>query len=126
MVIMPGEHDIDPRIFHCIKREFLAADCALDLPAHFEGKKRVVSHQDPHRVPRASRENIANEFHLILVDPAVLECKRAGSVDPQNRDAGELDERAKRLINEAAIASERREESTQHIVERHVVIAWHS
>src|SRR6185369_10456837 len=47
-------------------------------------------------------------------------------VHAQHGHPGQLDERAQGVVDEAAVARERREEATQHVVERHVVITGNS
>ena len=73
---------------------------------------------------RAKR--IADEGDLVLVDPAVLERQRARSVDPEHGKSRQLDERAQVVVDEAAIAGERRQETAKHVVERNIVVAGNS
>ena len=59
-------------------------------------------------------------------DAAVLEGQRARGVDAEHGDAGQLDERAQAVVDEAPVARQRRQEAAQHVVERNVVIAGHA
>ena len=69
------------------------------------------------------RKGFADKLHLLLAHPSVLEGQRPGGVDAENRHARQLDERAERLVDIAAIARERRQEASKHIVQRHVMIS---
>src|SRR5206468_9779254 len=71
-------------------------------------------------------EGFANEGDLVVVDAPVLERERARRVHPEDGDARQLDEWAKRLVDEAAVARQRREEAAQNVVQRDVVIAGHA
>src|SRR6185369_593790 len=88
----------------------------------------MVCHQHAEGLAWRAREGFANELHLLLVDPPVLECEGTSGVHAQHGHPGQLDERAQGVVDEAAVARERREEATQHVVERHVVITgnWHA
>src|ERR1700747_555774 len=70
-----------------------------------------------------AREGFADELNLAFTDAALLEGERAGRVNAENRDAGQLDEGAQRFVDVAAIPREGRKEASKHVVERHVVIA---
>src|SRR5438477_7229945 len=83
----------------------------------------MMRDEDSHRLARSSRKGLPDESDLILVDPAVLEGQRTRRVDPEHGNAGKLDERAEGLVDEAAIARQRREEAAKDIVERHIVVA---
>src|SRR5215218_8518785 len=83
----------------------------------------MMRHQYARHIRIGPREGLADELHLVVADPPVLEGQRTGRVDPEHGDAGHLDEWAQSLVDEAAIAGERRKETAEHIVERHVVIA---
>ena len=61
---------------------------------------------------------------LVLVDTPVFQGERPGGVDPEHRHARKLDERAEAFVNEASIAREWRQEATEHIKERYIVISW--
>jgi hypothetical protein len=53
----------------------------------------------------------------------ILEGERARGVDAEHRDAGQFDERAQGVVDEPAVAGERGEETAEHVVKRHIVIA---
>jgi len=103
---------------------------AADRPARdfadFQRKQRMVSDQNTHRLARCARKGLADEFDLIGVDAAVLEGQRARGVDAEHRNSRQLDEWAQGLVDEAAVARERRQEAAEHVIQRHVVIAGHS
>ena len=80
---------------------------------------RIVSLGDP-------RESLADELDLLLVDAPVLEGQRARGVDAEHRHSRKLDEGAQRLVDESAVAGERREEAAQHVVQRNIVVAGHA
>ena len=62
-------------------------------------------------------------MNLLLVNPPVLEGQRASGVDPEHSYAGKLDERAQGLVDEAAVAGERREKTAEDVIQRHVMVA---
>src|SRR3954463_7711944 len=86
----------------------------------------MVRNQHPRGVRIGARKGFANELDLLVADAPVLERERARGVDPEHSDALELEERAKRLVNEPPVARQRREETAEHVVKRHVMIAGHA
>ena len=115
-----------PGFLDGVERQLLPPDRALDLAADLQREQRMVSDDDAHRLARRARECFADELDLVLVDASVLEGQRPRGVDAEHRDAGKLDERAQGLVDEAAVAGERRQEAAQHVVERNVVVAGNS
>ena len=60
-----------------------------------------------------------------LIRPSLKVSERAVLI-PSTADTGELDERAQALVDEPPVASQRRQEAAQHVVQRDVVIAGHA
>ena len=70
----------------------------------------------------SARKGIADECNLVAIDAAVLERQGASGVDPQNGEARKLNKRAEIVVDEAAIAGERRQEAPENVIERHIMV----
>jgi len=123
MMRVAGEKHVHAGILDGVQRQFLPADCPLQLIADLQREQGVMGDQHAHRVGRRSRKGLAAELDLVPVDPPVLESQRPRSVDPKHRHAGQFDEGAKALVDESAVPRQRRQEAAKHVVKRHVMVA---
>ena len=74
----------------------------------------------------AARKGRSDEVHLFVADPAVLEGQRPCRVDAEHDCPVELVVGAKRVVDVALVAGQRRQETTQDVVERNIVVAGDS
>ena len=93
-MVVAREQHVDARFLDCVQGQLLPADRALDLLTDRKREQRMVRHQDAERFLGRARERVADELDLVLVDAPVLERQRPRGVDPEHRDARQLDERA--------------------------------
>src|SRR6185503_697384 len=85
----------------------------------------MMSHEDAERFGRRACKGVTDEGNLVLVDAAVLEGERTGGVDSKHGQTGQFDKWAQALVDEAAVARQRREEAPKHVVQRNVVVTGH-
>ena len=122
LMIMPGQQHVDTGIADRIKRKRAAPDRWCNAVADLESEQRVMGYKHPRRVRIGSFERRADEVHLLLADPSVLERKRSRRVDPENGRTRNFLQGTERVVDVPHVSSERRQEATQHVVERDVVV----
>ena len=106
VMMVPCKNHIDTCTVDCFEREILPADRTLDIASDLHRKQWVVSNKDAHCTRCCTRERLADESHLVLVDPAILECQRSRGVDSKYCDPLQFDKRAQAFIDKAAVARE--------------------
>ena len=83
----------------------------------------MVGDEDPGLRLGHAAEAVADERHLLVADPPVLEGQRARRVDAEHGEPLALEPGAEIVVDMAPIAAQRTREALQDVVERHVVIA---
>ena len=72
-MVVSGEDDVDARFLDDIQRQLLPANRAVDLLPYSQCKQRMMGDENAHDLTRRTRERVADELHLVPVDPSVLE-----------------------------------------------------
>ena len=124
-VKMARQRQVNAGIVDRLQRILVPAHRFAKLVALANGqfKQGVVGHQDARLAGRYAPEPLANELHLVLVDPAILERQRPGGIDSQYGGFVGFHPGAQILGNIAFITAKRRPKPPDHVIEGNVMIA---
>lgn len=104
-VVMASQQQVDPGVGNRVKRHFLPTDGLAQDAAVVDRKRehRMMSDQNARDVGSAAKGG-ANELHLLLADPAVLEGQRPRRIDSQHRSPRQFMMGTQRLVDIAFVA----------------------